>query len=555
MAGILRAQPIRKWLAGRSLLGLTIGTILFAASLTPSLTPRPPLLLGVLAGLGLAAGYALGLLLRALWSYLGYPVRPAHPRGWAIILSVQGLIAVVFLWLAMGWQNGIRSLFGMELWSRWNSVTVAVVSVITFGLLFLCGMGVRFVFRRAARWLDSHFPRKVTVLLSALVAAIVLWAVVTGIVFRTGLHMMDSSFRELDALIERDAPPPTSPLQTGSAASLIAWEGLGRQGREYIASGPTREEIAQLSGGQAEQPIRVYAGLNSAETVEERARLALAELQRAGGFDKSVLVVIAPTGTGWVDAAAIDTLEYLERGDVASVAMQYSYLASWLSLLVEPNYGTDSARALFRQVYDHWKTLPKDNRPRLYLYGLSLGALSSESSMDLFDVIEDPIQGAVWAGPPFPSPLWKSATRNREPGSPVWLPRFRDSSIVRFTNQQNQLNKPGDRWGPMRIVYLQYGSDPITFFEPSSFYREPEWMRGRRAPDVSPSFVWIPGVTFTQLGVDMITGMGTPPGTGHVFAAEHYMDAWVAVTEPTGWTEEGLASLRATLKARQRGGS
>ncbi|MBO9518529.1 MAG: alpha/beta-hydrolase family protein [Porphyrobacter sp.] len=534
--------------------GLALGTLLFAASLTPSLTPRPPLLLGVLAGLGLAAGYVLGLTLRGLWTYLGYSVHPAHPRGWQIIVGILALIALLFLWLSMGWQNEIRTLFGMEPWSRWNSVTVALVSVITFGLLYLCGLGIRIVFRGAAKWLDSHFPRKVTALLSALVAAIVLWAVVTGIVFRTGLHVMDSSFRELDALIERDAPAPTSTLKTGSAASLIAWEGLGRQGREYIASGPSTEDIAQLSGGPAQEPIRVYAGLNSADTVEERAKLALAELERVGGFDKSVLVVIAPTGTGWVDAAAIDTLEYLHRGDVASVAIQYSYLASWLSLLVEPNYGTESARALFRQVYDHWKTLPKDSRPRLYLYGLSLGALSSESSMDLFDVIEDPIQGAVWAGPPFPSPLWNSATQNREPGSPVWLPRFRDGSIVRFTNQQNQLNPPGGRWGPMRIVYLQYGSDPITFFEPSSFYREPAWMRGKRAPDVVPSFVWIPGVTFTQLGVDMITGMSTPPGTGHVFAAEHYMDSWIAVTEPTGWTPEGLARLRETLKARQRAG-
>ncbi|MBT2134455.1 alpha/beta-hydrolase family protein [Croceibacterium sp. LX-88] len=555
MAGKFRVLPIRNWLAGRSLFGLAIGTLLFAASLTPSLTPRPPLLLGVLAGLGLAAGYVLGLALRGLWTYLGYAVQPAHPRGWQIIVGVLALIAVVFLWLSMGWQNDIRTLFGMEPWSRWNSITVALVSVITFGLLFLCGMGIRIVFRRSAKWLDRHFPRKVTVLLSALVAAVVLWAVVTGIVFRTGLHMMDSSFRELDALIEREAPAPTSTLKTGSTASLIAWDSLGRQGREYIASGPSIDDIAQLTGGPAQQPIRVYAGLNSADSVDQRARLALAELERVGGFDKSVLVVIAPTGTGWVDAAAIDTLEYLHRGDVASVAIQYSYLASWLSLLVEPNYGSDSARALFRQVYDHWKALPKESRPRLYLYGLSLGALSSESSMDLFDVIEDPIQGAVWAGPPFPSPLWNSATRNREPGSPVWLPRFRDGSIVRFTNQENQLNLPGARWGPMRIVYLQYGSDPITFFEPSSFYREPEWMRGQRAPDVSPSFVWIPGVTFTQLGVDMITGMSTPPGTGHVFAAEHYLDAWVAVTEPTGWTEDGLAKLRATLKTRQRAGS
>src|SRR5690606_31216497 len=113
-------------------------------------------------------------------------------------------------------------------------------------------------------------------------------------------------------------------------------------------------------------------GLNSAETVEERTARALAEMRRVGAFDRSVLVLATPTGTGWVDAAAIEPLEMLHRGDVATVALQYSYLASWLSLLFEPAYGSESARALFRAVYDHWTTLPAGDRPRLYLYGLSL---------------------------------------------------------------------------------------------------------------------------------------------------------------------------------------
>ena len=45
------------------------------------------------------------------------------------------------------------------------------------------------------------------------------------------------------------------------------------------------------------------------------------------------LIVVMPTGTGWIDPAAMDTVEYLHGGDVASVAIQYSYLTSWLSLL------------------------------------------------------------------------------------------------------------------------------------------------------------------------------------------------------------------------------
>lgn len=548
-------HAVRSQLAGvfvaRSLLGLVVGTLFLSASLTPSLTPRPPLLMGVLAGACLALGYLLGISARGVWSGMGLPVRPAQPAVARLVALLCVGIALVCSWLSIGWQNDLRALFGMELLSRSNILVVLVIALITFALFFFAGVVARGSYRRTVRWLGARIPGRVATLLGVLFVGAAAWGLMTGVVLRAGLRIADSSFSEVDALMEPDVPSPTSTFQTGGPTSLIAWESLGRRGRQYVATGPSRAEIAATTGSQAEQPLRVYAGLNSAASVQERARLALAELKRVGGFERSVLVIIAPTGTGWVDSNAIDSLELLHRGDVASVALQYSYLASWLSLTVEPEYGVESARALFREVYAHWVSLPKKSRPRLYLFGLSLGALSSERSLDLFDIIEDPIQGALWAGPPFPSLLWNSATANRERNSPVWLPRFRDSSIVRFTNQQNQLAADGDRWGPVRIVYLQYGSDPITFFRPDSLYRRPEWLTGRRAPDVLPSLRWIPVVTFMQTGVDLITGMRTPPGKGHVFAAEHYLKSWVALTDPPGWSEAELEELRRMISQKR----
>src|SRR5262249_28591725 len=148
---------------------------------------------------------------------------------------------------------------------------------------------------------------------------------------------------------------------------------LGRAGREFISAAPTRQDISAFSGRRALEPVRVYVGLRSAATSALRAKLALEELKRVGGVARSVLIVVTPTGTGWVDPAAMDSVEYLHDGAVASVALQYSYLASWLYLLVEPGYGADVARALFKEIYEYWITLPKDSRPRLYLHGLSLG--------------------------------------------------------------------------------------------------------------------------------------------------------------------------------------
>ena len=42
----------------------------------------------------------------------------------------------------------------------------------------------------------------------------------------------------------------------------------------------------------------------------------------------------------------------------------------------------------------------------------------------------------------------------------------------------------------------------------------------------------------------MMTATKTPRGVGHVYAAAHYLVAWIAVTEPQRWNEDSLAHLR-----------
>ena len=53
--------------------GVVLGTLLVAASLTPTLVLRAPLMQGALSGLCFAMGYGLGVLLRGLWRSLDWP--------------------------------------------------------------------------------------------------------------------------------------------------------------------------------------------------------------------------------------------------------------------------------------------------------------------------------------------------------------------------------------------------------------------------------------------------------------------------------------------------
>jgi uncharacterized membrane protein len=137
----------------------------------------------------------------------------------------------------------------------------------------------------------------------------------------------------------------------------------------------------------------------------------------------------------------------------------------------------------------------------------------------------------------------------RNAGSPAWLPEFRDGRIVRFMNQTGG-GVPADApWGPTRIVYLQYASDAVTFFDFHGFYRSPAWLDGRRGPDVSLELRWYPIVTALQLALDMAVATTTPIGYGHVYAPEHYIDAWIAVTDVRGWSDDALAALKSHLAA------
>ncbi|MCC5975911.1 MAG: alpha/beta-hydrolase family protein, partial [Rubellimicrobium sp.] len=267
------------------------------------------------------------------------------------------------------------------------------------------------------------------------------------------------------------------------------------------------------------------------------------------GFERSNLVIATPTGTGWIDPEGQTALEYVLRGDVATVSVQYSYLASWLALIAVPDYGAETAREVFSAVYGYWKDLPADARPRLYLNGLSLGSYNSDLSHDLHQVIGDPYDGAFWVGPPFNSRTWTQITRSRNEGSPAWLPRYGDGSTVRFTAQQNALEGDFAPWSPFRIVYLQYASDGIAFFDRQAAWRKPDWMHPPIGPDVSPDFVWIPVVTFLQLGVDLMTAVLPPIGFGHTYHFDHYVDGWLALTDAPGWTPESIAALKARIAA------
>ncbi len=532
-------------------LGLLLAALFFSASLTPSLMPRDPVLQGLAGGLLAVIGYEIGRLLLWLWRFGQLPEPEEDRRDLLRAASDMVAVAVIAfcLWKAADWQNVTRELMGLAPIETSAPATLGSIAV----MIFLVGRGVLFLLALLVNRLDDlsnrFLPPRIGRLVAFLLALWLVWAAVDGVLVTRLFRAADASFEAADSLIEPDVPRPTDPLKTGSSSSLVDWNSLGRWGRAYVSTGPTAEEIATFSGPEAKEPIRVYIGRRSAETAQARAELALKELIRAGGFERAALVVMVPVGTGWMDPGSHDPLEFIMGGDVATVAVQYSYLTSVLSLMADPDYGVDQAEVLFDTVYAYWRQLPRTARPKLYLHGLSQGAFNSQQTLPLLDLLADPIDGALWAGSPFFSRYWTEIRNNRNPGSPAWRPLYGNGSLARAMNQTGGLQIEGATWGPIRLVFLNYGSDPIVVFTFDSSFRPAIWLRGERAPDVTKELRWYPVVTMFQMALDMMISLKVPR-FGHYYLAPDYIDGWAAVLDPPGWNAQRADTLKAIFEKR-----
>ena len=532
-------------------MGISLGLLFFSASLTPSLIPRSAIIQGTLGGLVMAIGYLFAKIIIGTWRFLELPeFTDARYRTVAgVLLLLCFAVFCVALFQLRDSQNELRALMTMSPIEGSHGIIVVGLATALFIFFLLLGRIAAITARFLRNRMPGRMPPRVSITLSLVLVTILSWNLANGVIARGLLNMADETLREIDARIDPELPVPQDSLRSGSGDSLLSWERLGAQGRRFVSGGHSAEEISEIHGGKpAKEPIRIYAGLNSAEDIRDRAALVLEEMKRVGAFDRSILIVATPTGTGWIDSAAVDPLEIMHRGDTAIVGMQYSYLMSPLALYVEPDLALESAEALVNIVHDHWSQLPAETRPKLFLHGLSLGSYGSENALSPLNMIDNPVNGALWSGPTFGNPIWQDLTRNRNSGSPAWLPRISDGRTIRFTTQENALDLTGSSWSQMRLVFLQYASDPITFFEITSTFRPSAWMTGERAPDVLDNFRWYPLITMLQLAVDMLVATDVPKGFGHVFAAEHYINAWVALTDPENWQVEDTERLKALFR-------
>src|SRR5690625_4739841 len=141
-----------------STIGLLVGILFFALSLTPSLLPRTNLMQGLISGLALTSGYAVGVLVRRVWSFFELPLPKEGTQR--TLTYVSGglclLTTVIFLWQATGWQNSLRAMMGLEETAVTRPMVILLASTALFLILLMLARALRWTFRRLSQWLHQR---------------------------------------------------------------------------------------------------------------------------------------------------------------------------------------------------------------------------------------------------------------------------------------------------------------------------------------------------------------------------------------------------------------
>lgn len=310
---------------------------------------------------------------------------------------------------------------------------------------------------------------------------------------------------------------------SGSAKSLVNWQTLSLQGRRHIGEVVTKEKINKAMGTQnALQPIRIYIGFESALTEKERVELAIAELHRTGAFDRAHLVIVSPTGTGYVNYVFSETVEYMSLGNCASITIQYSLRPSPLSLDQVPE-GRDHFRMLINRVHQELKNRPKNKRPKLSLFGESLGAWTSQDAFVntgtyMLDALD--IAASFWIGTPAGS-KWAAQVLHED--------RYdTDKSLIGEFNDFGQFKSLSTKEkNALRYVMVTHDDDPIPKFGGTLLLKEPTWLKKEnrmKTPTVPNDMQWNSPRTFIHMLVDMKNALKPIPGqfvsVGHDYRAD-----------------------------------
>lgn len=518
---------------GLSFLGVIAALAMYAVSVSPSLMARSWAWHAVASGILVACGYVAGVVVQNVAQLVirltGLTISASEPVELGFRIGIGALFALWWIYAVIQSYRRARKAAALvnmpgETFGEYLLGTAGAV-VVSWMLLHIVGALNRLCWMLIAS-LDAHMPRPAAIVVSMVILFAIMFFLTSKVILRGGIGFFRRKAEQLNMRTARGIYQPVVPERSASPASSVTWESVGGQGRVFLGRGPSRLDIAQVCGGVAMEPIRVYSGMPTGGSgIEQAAATVVAELHRTGAFDRAVILIAASTGSGWVDEWQVQPLEFLTRGNCATASLQYSYVPSALNWLTGLEPAQEASAALFAAVRAELDLMDEADRPALFVCGESLGAFASQSVFESFEDVLARVDGALWVGTPSFTPMHAALTAARHKGSPEVAPVVNNGRRVRFVNEPSDLRtdlygRELGPWGFPRVVYAQHPSDPVVWWTNKLIWTQPDWLRERAGRDVSLNVEFTRFATYIQVLADLPVAGTAPGGHGHTYHEE-----------------------------------
>ena len=518
---------------GLSFLGVIAALAMYAVSVSPSLMARSWAWHAVASGILVACGYVAGVVVQNVAQLVirltGLTISASEPVELGFRIGIGALFALWWIYAVIQSYRRARKAAALvnmpgETFGEYLLGTAGAV-VVSWMLLRIVGALNGLCWMLIAS-LDAHMPRPAAIVVSMVILFAIMFFLTSKVILRGGIGFFRRKAEQLNMRTARGIYQPFVPERSASPASSVTWESVGGQGRVFLGRGPSRLDIAQVCGGVAMEPIRVYSGMPTGGAgIEQAAATVVAELHRTGAFDRAVILIAASTGSGWVDEWQVQPLEFLTRGNCATASLQYSYVPSALNWLTGLEPAQEASAALFAAVRAELDLMDEADRPALFVCGESLGAFASQSVFESFEDVLARVDGALWVGTPAFTPMHAALTAARHKGSPEVAPVVHNARRVRFVNEPSDLRtdlygRELGPWGFPRVVYAQHPSDPVVWWTNKLIWTQPDWLRERAGRDVSLNVEFTRFATYIQVLADLPVAGTAPGGHGHTYHEE-----------------------------------
>ena len=518
---------------GLSFLGVIAALAMYAVSVSPSLMARSWAWHAVASGILVACGYVAGVVVQNVAQLVirltGLTISASEPVELGFRIGIGALFALWWIYAVIQSYRRARKAAALvnmpgETFGEYLLGTAGAV-VVSWMLLRIVGALNGLCWMLIAS-LDAHMPRPAAIVVSMVILFAIMFFLTSKVILRGGIGFFRRKAEQLNMRTARGIYQPVVPERSASPASSVTWESVGGQGRVFLGRGPSRLDIAQVCGGVAMEPIRVYSGMPTGGSgIEQAAATVVAELHRTGAFDRAVILIAASTGSGWVDEWQVQPLEFLTRGNCATASLQYSYVPSALNWLTGLEPAQEASAALFAAVRAELDLMDEADRPALFVCGESLGAFASQSVFESFEDVLARVDGALWVGTPSFTPMHAALTAARHKGSPEVAPVVHNARRVRFVNEPSDLRtdlygRELGPWGFPRVVYAQHPSDPVVWWTNKLIWMQPDWLRERAGRDVSLNVEFTRFATYIQVLADLPVAGTAPGGHGHTYHEE-----------------------------------